>query len=150
MAARCMNIRAAQSIKCGQSVWVTYVPALLYSLPLHISAIYLGTSRWLNKIILEGCYEISCGQPPVCSLSLLPAEQQPPSKSFLNALSVSVNCPCTMPRCDQKKYRNKTCNTTGMSSLYFYSNIHFTIHEWVHVLITMPWTKWCPSGFLHV
>jgi len=34
-----------------------------------------------------------------------------------------------MPRCDQKKYRNKTCNATGMSSLYFYNNVHFTIHE---------------------
>jgi hypothetical protein len=77
-----MNIRAAPSIKRGQSVWVTYVPALLYSPPLHVAAIYLGTSRWLNKIILEGRHDTSRGQPTVCKLSLLPAEQQPPSKSF--------------------------------------------------------------------
>jgi hypothetical protein len=129
MVPRCMNIRAAQSIKYGQNVWVTYVPALLYSLPLHIAAIYLETSRWLNKIVLRGRHDTSRRQPPVGNVSLLPAEQQPPSKSFLHALCMSVNCPCTMPRCDQKKYRNKTCNTTGTSSLYFYNNVHFTIHE---------------------
>jgi hypothetical protein len=131
-------------------MWVTYVPALLYSLPLHIAALYLGTYTWLNKIILEGCHDTSRGQLPVCNLSLLPGEQQPPSNSLLNALCTSVNCPCTMLRCDQKKYRNKTCNTTGMSNLYFYKNVHFTIHEWVHVLITMLWTKWWPSGFWHI
>lgn len=74
-------------------------------------------------------------------LSLLPAEQKPPSKSFLNALCMSVNCPCKVPRHNQKKYRNKTCNTTGMSSVYFYNNVHFTIYKWVHVLITMLWTN---------
>ena len=114
-----MNIRAAQSIKCGQSVWITYMPSLLHSLPLHITALYLGTSRWLSKLILEGYYDISCGQPPACNHSLLPAEQKPPSKSFLNALCMSVNCPCTMPRRNQKSTETKLVIQQGCQACIF-------------------------------
>jgi hypothetical protein len=80
MVARCMNTRAAQSTKCVQSVLVSNVPALLYSLPLYIAAISMGTYRQLNKIILEGCHDTSHGQQPVCGLGLLPAKRQPLSK----------------------------------------------------------------------